>query len=467
MDGRAGILGGSDEGVKRGVTARLANGDRLDLDQRALRQGRDGERRAGRRRVGHEPLVDRVERREVVDVGQEARRLDDVGERAAGRVEHGLEVAQRLLRLGLEPPSASWPVAGSSPSWPAQNTRSSVAIAWLYGPAAAGAVARAHGSTGHPGLLPSPLSMVVAVTNGGPAPGAVEQAPSRSSSRTLLGGRLRVAERRIERPQRRTGAGQPDRHAEEPREGAAQRAQPGREDVRGVRQVVRHGEDAGAPDEVVRAHRRVARAELGGEVLRGQARRAPVRRRGGRVASRRPRRRPAWRSRARASRGATAGRIAGQRVERRHALPAALDEGGAAGEEERHVRAGRARRRPRARARRSSAPHASSAPSSAAAASLLPPARPAAIGMRFSRRAASGNVSAPRPTAAARLRDAREHGAEPAGSSAAGRRRPTTWRLSSAPGRAREAQPIREAERDHDRVELVEPVRHACRAPRA
>jgi hypothetical protein len=40
--------------------------------------------------------VHRVERREVVDVGEEAGRLDDVGEGAAGGVEHGREIAQRL-----------------------------------------------------------------------------------------------------------------------------------------------------------------------------------------------------------------------------------------------------------------------------------------------------------------------------------------------------------------------------------
>ena len=113
-------------------------GDRLDLDPRALRQRGDGERRARRRRVAHEPGVDRVEGREVVDVGEEARRLDDVGEGAARRVEHRLEVAQHPLGLGLDAAPTSSPVAGSRPTWPAQNTRSSVAIAWLYGPTAAG-----------------------------------------------------------------------------------------------------------------------------------------------------------------------------------------------------------------------------------------------------------------------------------------------------------------------------------------
>ena len=50
-------------------------GDRLDLDEAALRQGGDLDRRAGGRRVGDEPAVHLVDRREVGDVGEEDRGL--------------------------------------------------------------------------------------------------------------------------------------------------------------------------------------------------------------------------------------------------------------------------------------------------------------------------------------------------------------------------------------------------------
>ena len=103
----------------------------------------------------------------------------------------------------------------------------------------------------------------------------------------------------------------------------------------------------------------------------------------------------------------------------------------------------------------------------AAAASLLPPASPAAIGMRFSRRAASGKASAARPTARRASAIPASDGVEAGRVERPAVEPPTTWRLSSAPAGAGEAQPVRERERDHDRVELVEPVGDACRAPRA
>ena len=75
----------------------------------------DRERRAGRRRVGQVPGVDRVDRREVVDVGEEDGRLDHVGEGRARR-HRGRRARLRSARSACAstPPSTSSPVAGSS-----------------------------------------------------------------------------------------------------------------------------------------------------------------------------------------------------------------------------------------------------------------------------------------------------------------------------------------------------------------
>ena len=100
----------------------------------------------------------------------------------------------------------------------------------------------------------------------------------------------------------------------------------------------------------------------------------------------------------------------------------------------------------------------------AAAASLLPPARPAATGMRFSSRTASGKRLGAAPDDAPGLRDAREH--EPnAGRDRASVGRPRRRRRAGCPrgpAAAREAQPVGEAERDHHRVEVVEAVAAGC-----
>src|SRR5918993_3600238 len=77
-------------------------GDGLDLDQAPLGQGRDLDRRARGRRVRHEAAVHGVHRREVADVREEDRGLDDVGPGETGRVQHGSEVAQRSLGLRLD-----------------------------------------------------------------------------------------------------------------------------------------------------------------------------------------------------------------------------------------------------------------------------------------------------------------------------------------------------------------------------
>ena len=61
--------------------------DDLDLDPRSLRQGGDTDRRARRRRIGHEPTVDAVDDREVGHIDEEDRRLDHVAPRRPRRIE--------------------------------------------------------------------------------------------------------------------------------------------------------------------------------------------------------------------------------------------------------------------------------------------------------------------------------------------------------------------------------------------
>ncbi len=76
--------------------------DRLDLDQGAARQGGHLDGAAGRRGLDDVPGVDGVDRREVGQVGQEDRGLDDVGQRHAGGREDRLQVDQRPLRLVVD-----------------------------------------------------------------------------------------------------------------------------------------------------------------------------------------------------------------------------------------------------------------------------------------------------------------------------------------------------------------------------
>src|SRR5688572_3533107 len=134
-------------------------------------------------------------------------------------------------------PSASSPVAGSTPIWPAQNTRLSTAIAWLYGPAAVGAA-----------LVLTARRVILVLPPLSAHDGrrlderrACSRAVERPEAQLLANARgrlLGLVERRIERPQRRARPGEADRDAEEPRQGSAERPQPGREHVRGPREVV-------------------------------------------------------------------------------------------------------------------------------------------------------------------------------------------------------------------------------------
>ena len=74
------------------------------------------------------------------------------------------------------PPSTISPVAGSRPSWPEQNTRSPLAMPWLYGPMAAGAPFGRDGLAGHGVRSSCPVRMVVAMIDGGPSPSRRDRA---------------------------------------------------------------------------------------------------------------------------------------------------------------------------------------------------------------------------------------------------------------------------------------------------
>ena len=82
--------------------ARSADRDHLDLDAVVRGQGGHADRRPGRR-LGREVLaVDRVHRREVAEVAQVDRALDDVRVVEADRVEQPPDVVEHRARLGLD-----------------------------------------------------------------------------------------------------------------------------------------------------------------------------------------------------------------------------------------------------------------------------------------------------------------------------------------------------------------------------
>ena len=74
-------------------------GDRLDLDERAGRQGRHLERGARRRLVADVLRVDLVHAGEVVEVLEEDSRLDELVQTRARGLEDRPEVRKDLLRL--------------------------------------------------------------------------------------------------------------------------------------------------------------------------------------------------------------------------------------------------------------------------------------------------------------------------------------------------------------------------------
>ncbi len=87
---------------------------------------------------------------------------------------------------GSIPPSTSAPVAGSSAAWPARNRKPSTAIAWLYGPIAAGAPVVEMASAGHGWLLLLAwLTITVAMTSGSAEPGDRRVVPPQRAARTV------------------------------------------------------------------------------------------------------------------------------------------------------------------------------------------------------------------------------------------------------------------------------------------
>src|SRR5688572_15395635 len=73
--------------------------DSIYFNQRASREGRGLNRRAGGARVADEAAVHLVERRKVGHVVEVDRRLHDVGPGCASGLEHGTQVPKDLLGL--------------------------------------------------------------------------------------------------------------------------------------------------------------------------------------------------------------------------------------------------------------------------------------------------------------------------------------------------------------------------------
>ena len=152
---------------------------------------------------------------------------------------------------GSMPPSTRAPVAGSRAAWPEQNRRPSLTMPWLYGPIAAGAPVVETARAGH-----DRSSFLRVADDGGGRRRTVRRrrvrasVPSRDGGPDGIGGGRRLRLGRIERPQGRTGAGQPDRPAEETAQRTLERHE-GRDDERGRRQqVVGRRQHARAGDEV-------------------------------------------------------------------------------------------------------------------------------------------------------------------------------------------------------------------------
>src|SRR4051812_44716650 len=86
-----------------------------------LRQRRDPDRRSGRSVVAHRLDVDLVERREVGDVEQEDRHLDDVAEVRPRRLEHHGEVREDLTGLAADVRTRELATRGIDPCQPANR----------------------------------------------------------------------------------------------------------------------------------------------------------------------------------------------------------------------------------------------------------------------------------------------------------------------------------------------------------
>ena len=200
-------------------------------------------------------------------------------------------------------PSTSSPVAGSSRAARCRTRGSSVAMAWLYGPRAAGALLDRDGVTGH-GCLPGsrlPARIVVARTNGAPWPRRRRAARRRAPG--ARGPRRSPPRRAKHRGPSGSGRSPTGRPAGPSSRSSARLngTSAGLDDRRGRRQVVGGGEDAA----------RTSRSATRSPVRSSSARCAEARRRRAadrpRARRRRPRRPRAWRCRRRASRAAVRG----------------------------------------------------------------------------------------------------------------------------------------------------------------
>src|SRR5436190_6191892 len=96
------------------TVARSEERDRFDLDLRARRQGGNLNRCARRRLLTDVARVDLVHRREVAEVREVDRRLDEAIEPAAGRLEDRAQVREHLLGL-LPDPAADLRVTRPQP----------------------------------------------------------------------------------------------------------------------------------------------------------------------------------------------------------------------------------------------------------------------------------------------------------------------------------------------------------------
>ena len=379
--------------------------------------------------------VDRVDRREVGDVGQEDRRLDDVRPGQAGGVEDGREVAQGPLGLGLdavdelagrriEPELAGAeeePVGRDRLAVRADRRRGAASSRSPVGSSVAPClpVGRSAGDRGRADAT---------VHRRRNASSPADDQPSRRPAATAAAA---SSERRIEDPERRARARQarPAGRAGG-RAPAGTAGSPGRPPLRPGQEVVGDGQDPGPVEERARRSARRAARRRGAASCPGGA--APVRRRRRPRTRRRP---PAWARRRPGCHEHDPGRpptspAAGSRARRDPRRGPRRRPG-------RTARPSRAGRRPAAARRSDSdAPQASRAPSMAAAASLLPPARPAAD---------------------------RDPLLEPGGQR---RRRPGRDRPSPPPTAARVAAIARRTRLSGDRARSRSPRRGACRRRR-
>ena len=288
------------------------------------------------------------------------RRLHDVVEPETRRVEDRLRGCAARARPGPRPPRRARRVAGSMPELARAEHHVAAPDRLAVRPDRGRRAAGRDRLSAHSSLS-SLISIVVAATNGGSSPGIAQRPPAAAAPDRLGGRRLGPVERRIERPERRPGARQPDRAVGQPRQRPAQRARgPGRRPRRpAAGRWPRRGRRParGTPGRSARSRTRSRSAPTSGGRRRARAIAPPDQAANtaavwagiAGVTSRTP--------------GGSVRRRRGRRdaVERRDPLAAPLDQRGAAGRGRTGRRCrGRARSRHAASSSRS-APHASSA----------------------------------------------------------------------------------------------------------